>query len=167
MERSFLTFTVGSYLLGVPSDELIEVNKNLRCTKVPGSPKMIRGILNLRGLLMPVVDMGAYLNINDAKSESFCIILKVQDNNIALGSSLIVAKSEVAIENNAVSNSYNKKESITSASKTKNNDYLVKKGDSLYSISKKYPGVSISDIKKWNNINGEELRPGMKLKING
>ena len=84
MERSFLTFTVGSYLLGVPSDELIEVNKNLRCTKVPGSPKMIRGILNLRGLLMPVVDMGAYLNINDAKSESFCIILKVQDNNIAL-----------------------------------------------------------------------------------
>jgi purine-binding chemotaxis protein CheW len=84
MERSFLTFTVGSYLLGVPSDELIEVNKNLRCTKVPGSPKMIRGILNLRGLLMPVVDMGAYLNIGDAKSESFCIILKVQDNNIAL-----------------------------------------------------------------------------------
>jgi chemotaxis signal transduction protein len=54
----------------VPSDELIEVNKNLRCTKVPGSPKMIRGILNLRGLLMPVVDMGAYLNINDAKSEA-------------------------------------------------------------------------------------------------
>ncbi|MFZ4063050.1 MAG: chemotaxis protein CheW [Polynucleobacter sp.] len=84
MERSFLTFNVGSYLLGVPSDELIEVNKNLRCTKVPGSPKMIRGILNLRGLLMPVVDMGAYLNIGDAKSESFCIILKVQDNNIAL-----------------------------------------------------------------------------------
>lgn len=84
MERSFLTFTVGSYLLGVPSDELIEVNKNLRCTKVPGSPKMIRGILNLRGLLMPVVDMGAYLNISDAKSASFCIILKVQDNNIAL-----------------------------------------------------------------------------------
>ena len=84
MESSFLTFTVGSYLLGVPSDELIEVNKNLRCTKVPGSPKMIRGILNLRGLLMPVVDMGAYLNIKDAKSESFCIILKVQDNNIAL-----------------------------------------------------------------------------------
>ncbi|HWS61059.1 MAG TPA: LysM peptidoglycan-binding domain-containing protein [Flavobacterium sp.] len=91
----------------------------------------------------------------------------LSDNNIALGKSLIVAKSEVTVENNSVSSSFSKKESLASTSKTKSNDYLVKKGDSLYSISKKYPGVSISDIKKWNNISGEELKPGMKLKING
>jgi membrane-bound lytic murein transglycosylase D len=91
----------------------------------------------------------------------------LNDNNIAIGNSLIVAKSEVEIENNAVAKTFNKKESLASTSKSKNNDYLVQKGDSLYSISKKYPGVSISDIKKWNNINGEELKPGMKLKING
>jgi len=89
------------------------------------------------------------------------------DNNIALGASLIVAKSEVAIDSESNSKTFNKKESVASASKSKNTDYLVKKGDSLYSISKQYPGVSISDIKKWNNINGEELKPGMKLKING
>jgi len=84
MEHPFLTFSVGPYLLGVPADELIEVNRNLKCTKVPGSPKMIRGILNLRGLLMPAIDVGAYLDIPDAKSESFCIILNVQGNHIAL-----------------------------------------------------------------------------------
>ena len=91
----------------------------------------------------------------------------LNDNNIAIGNSLIVAKSEVKIENDVVTKTFNKKESLASSSKSKNYDYLVKKGDSLYSISKKYPGVSISDIKKWNNINGEELKPGMKLKING
>lgn len=91
----------------------------------------------------------------------------LQDNNIAIGNSLIVAKSEVAIESNPEQKSFNKKESFASTSKSRNNDYLVKKGDSLYSISKKYPGVSIADIKKWNNISGEELKPGMKLKING
>jgi purine-binding chemotaxis protein CheW len=84
MERSFLTFNVGSYTLGIPAEELIEVNRNLSCTNVPGSPKMIRGILNLRGLLMPVVDISAYLDIADSKCESFSIILKVQENNIAL-----------------------------------------------------------------------------------
>ena len=89
------------------------------------------------------------------------------DNSIAFGSSLIVAKSEVAIEKNTVAGKFNKKELLASTSKSKSNDYLVKKGDSLYSISKKYPGVTISDIKKWNNISGEELKPGMKLKING
>nr|WP_315144843.1 LysM peptidoglycan-binding domain-containing protein [uncultured Flavobacterium sp.] len=89
------------------------------------------------------------------------------DNNIALGSSLIVAKSEVAAVNEPTTKPFNRKESLASASKSKNTDYLVKKGDSLYSISKQYPGVSISDIKKWNNITGEEIKPGMKLKING
>ncbi len=84
MERSFLVFHVGAYALGVPAEELIEVNRNLSCTKVPGSPKMIRGILNLRGLLMPAVDMASYLDIPDSACESFSIILKVQENNIAL-----------------------------------------------------------------------------------
>ena len=78
-----------------------------------------------------------------------------------------MAKSEVEIDSNIDQKNFNKKESLASTSKSKNNDYLVKKGDSLYSISKKYPGVSISDIEKWNNIKGKELKPGMKLKING
>ncbi|MCF8322113.1 MAG: LysM peptidoglycan-binding domain-containing protein [Flavobacterium sp.] len=90
----------------------------------------------------------------------------LQNNSIATGNSLVVAQTEVAVENNT-KNSFKKKEDVASVSKNKTNDYLVKKGDSLYSISKKYPGVSISDIKKWNNISGEELKPGMKLKING
>lgn len=91
----------------------------------------------------------------------------LEDHTIAYGSSMIVAKSEVAIEKNTVVGKFNKKELLASSSKNKNNDYLVKKGDSLYSISKQYPGVTIADIEKWNNIKGNELKPGMKLKING
>jgi membrane-bound lytic murein transglycosylase D len=42
----------------------------------------------------------------------------------------------------------------------------VKKETLLYSISQKYPGVTIADLKKWNGIRGEDIKPGMK-KING
>ena len=45
--------------------------------------------------------------------------------------------------------------------------YTVKSGDSLYTIAKKFPGVSAEDLKKWNDISGNKIRPGMKLKING
>jgi hypothetical protein len=38
---------------------------------------------------------------------------------------------------------------------------------SLFSISKQFLGVSIEDIKKWNDISGDNIQPGMKLKING
>lgn len=91
----------------------------------------------------------------------------LQDNTIALGSSLIVAKSEMTIENKEPSETFKKKDNLASVSKSKDINYYVKKGDSLYSIAKKYPGVSISDIKKWNDLRAEDLKPGMKLKING
>ena len=90
----------------------------------------------------------------------------LQDNTIALGSSLIVAKSEMAIESKEPV-TFKKKDNLASTSKNSGVNYYVKKGDSLYSIAKKYPGVTISDIKKWNDIRAEDLKPGMKLKING
>lgn len=43
--------------------------------------------------------------------------------------------------------------------------YTVKNGDSLWSISQKFPGVTIQNIKKWNDISGTNLKPGTKLKI--
>lgn len=49
---------------------------------------------------------------------------------------------------------------------SKNGTYTVKNGDSLFSISKQFPGVSIEDLKKWNDISGDNIQPGMKLKIN-
>ncbi|MFV8346275.1 LysM peptidoglycan-binding domain-containing protein [Flavobacterium sp. ZB4P13] len=91
------------------------------------------------------------------------------DNTIGIGATLIVAKDEIVINTNkATVSSFKKKTNSTDSSKKEAIDYYVKKGDSLYSISKKYPGVTISDLKKWNGIiRSEELKPGMKLKING
>ena len=51
------------------------------------------------------------------------------------------------------------------SSSERTNHYLVQKGDSLFKIAQKYPGITVADIKKWNGISGNELKPGMKLKI--
>jgi membrane-bound lytic murein transglycosylase D len=85
---------------------------------------------------------------------------QLKDSNIALGSTLIVSKTGLAEV------SSKKKEKLALASKSNQSLYSVKKGDSLFSIAKK-KGITISDIKKWNGIKNENLKPGMKLKING
>lgn len=93
---------------------------------------------------------------------------KLSGNNINLGSALIVAKNEVLINTaNATASSFKKQETLARVAQKDGVGYYVKKGDSLFSIAKKYPGVSISDLKKWNDISGEGIKPGMKLKING
>ncbi|MCO4822610.1 MAG: LysM peptidoglycan-binding domain-containing protein [Flavobacteriaceae bacterium] len=43
--------------------------------------------------------------------------------------------------------------------------YKVKSGDSLWSISQKFPGVSVQNIKDWNNISNSKLKIGMTLVV--
>jgi membrane-bound lytic murein transglycosylase D len=58
------------------------------------------------------------------------------------------------------------KKSVRERSLEQERMYVVQKGDSLISISKKQ-GTTVAEIKKLNNIQGDNIRPGMKLKING
>lgn len=69
-------------------------------------------------------------------------------------------------------NSGNNSSGIASASSSKSSSsksdyitYTVRSGDSLWSIANKYANVSVDHIKKWNNIWGNSIKPGTKLKI--
>ena len=73
----------------------------------------------------------------------------LKDNNVQVGKKLLILSDA---------------KKVHSASE-RTAHYLVQKGDSLFKIAQKYPGVTVADIKKWNGIRGNELKPGMKLKI--
>ena len=83
----------------------------------------------------------------------------LDNNSVHVGQKLIVGKIEVAEAVAAKGKDKVKK-------KAANDHYYVKPGDSLFSIAKKYPGITVSDIKRWNGIKNENIKPGMKLKIN-
>lgn len=44
--------------------------------------------------------------------------------------------------------------------------YTVQKGDTLWNISQKYEGVTVNDLKKWNNLTNNNVKVGQKIKIN-
>ena len=44
--------------------------------------------------------------------------------------------------------------------------HLVRKGETLWALSKMY-GVGIDDIKKWNGLESNDLKPGMNLQVVG
>jgi membrane-bound lytic murein transglycosylase D len=92
----------------------------------------------------------------------------LEDTTIKLGQ---VLKVQTAKESNTLASlnpepvKFVKKDKITAAAAKQQATYLVKKGDSLFSIANKIPGVTVADLKKWNSINGNNIQPGMKLKI--
>ncbi|WP_298224194.1 LysM peptidoglycan-binding domain-containing protein [Flavobacterium sp.] len=110
-------------------------------------------------------NLGAIARKNNVAVSDLRVWNDLSDDNIQLGDKLIVAKKLIVDNSQALAEKNNKKDK---ANKNNREDhYYVQKGDSLFSIAKKYPGVTVSDIKKWNGINGNSLKPGMKLKING
>ena len=51
----------------------------------------------------------------------------------------------------------------TTVSSSGRKTYKVKSGDSLWSIAQKFSGVSVQNIKDWNDISGNKLKIGTKL----
>jgi len=43
--------------------------------------------------------------------------------------------------------------------------YKVRSGDSLWTIAQKHSGVSVANLKKWNSISSNRLKPGMILQV--
>jgi membrane-bound lytic murein transglycosylase D len=55
--------------------------------------------------------------------------------------------------------------STTPHEKAEGQTYVVEQGDSLWSISKKFSGISVQNLQDWNGISGKNLKPGTKLMI--
>lgn len=151
------------------SDNTIQLDSKLKIadiindTKEESAPKT--EIKNVEYVVQRGDNLSSIAKKNNVAVSDLKTWNDLSDDTIQLGDKIIVAKKLVVDTNQAVAEKHSKKEKV---SKNQNEDhYYVQKGDSLFSIAKKYPGVTISDIKKWNGIRGNELKPGMKLKING
>jgi len=86
MHIEYLTFTVGHLYFGIPTTGVLEINKNLEITPVPGSGKSVKGLINLRGQLVTAMDMHQYLGIEPEKdsSASISVIVNIAGQLVCL-----------------------------------------------------------------------------------
>ena len=59
------TFYVGDALCGMDILKVQEINKLMEMTKVPQAPGYVTGILNLRGQIVTIVDLGKKLGLGE------------------------------------------------------------------------------------------------------
>lgn len=85
----------------------------------------------------------------------------LRSNNLRVGQRLTIYPRKPYIAKTSKPSSSNTGTSVAGGSKI----YTVQSGDSLWTISKKYPGVSIENLREWNGISGNNLKPGTKLKL--
>lgn len=83
----------------------------------------------------------------------------LRSNNLRIGQRLTIYPRRPVVTTTT------RKKSVAKAVASNAQLYTVKSGDTLWSISQKFKGVSIDNLKSWNGINGSGIKPGMKLKL--
>lgn len=73
---TMVTFYIGDFLLGIPADKVMEINKEIDITPVPLSEEHILGIMNLRGQIITVIDLAKKLKINLKVTPKINLIVK-------------------------------------------------------------------------------------------
>lgn len=74
--NQYLTFSVAEERLAMPIDAVQEIIETPRITQVPMTPGHIRGVINLRGNVVPIVDLAARLNRGTATlSKRSCVVV--------------------------------------------------------------------------------------------
>jgi len=78
-------FRIGSNNLVVPLGEVVEIIDYPNISAVPLTQSWVRGIANLRGNLLPVIDLNGYLNGSVAQTTSKSRVLVVDYNGVYSG----------------------------------------------------------------------------------
>ena len=66
-KNQFCTFHLASYLFGIEVLRVQEVLRQQEMTPVPLAPQEVRGLINLRGQIVPAVDMRRRLGLKDSE----------------------------------------------------------------------------------------------------
>lgn len=75
-QKTYLTFRLEEEIFAVDVQNVHEVLEFSTVTKIPGVPDFVRGIINLRGRVVPVVDLRRKFAMAETeKTRSTCIIV--------------------------------------------------------------------------------------------
>lgn len=75
--REFLTFRLGDEEYGIDILKVNEIRGWEKPTAIANMPAFIKGVINLRGTIVPIVDLRLKFRLGEAKYDSFTVVIIV------------------------------------------------------------------------------------------
>ncbi|WGV98617.1 chemotaxis protein CheW [Vibrio sp. YMD68] len=77
----FLSFRLSTELYGVAIENVEEIRVWERPTAIPRSPEFVKGVINLRGMIVPVIDLRARFSLGDCQYIPTTVVLVLRSRN--------------------------------------------------------------------------------------
>lgn len=83
-ERQYIIFNISKEFYGIDVSQVNNIIQMPKITKVPKSPEYFRGVINLRGEIIPVMSLRRRMNLEDDTftKDSRIVILNLEDDKM-------------------------------------------------------------------------------------
>jgi purine-binding chemotaxis protein CheW len=73
--REVLVFVLGNEEYGVDILKVQEIRGYEKVTPIPSAPAYLKGVMNLRGIIVPVIDMRIKFGLGDLRYDAFTVVV--------------------------------------------------------------------------------------------
>ena len=84
-DQQYLTFNLGDEYYGVDILKVQEIKGYTTVTRIPNTPGFLKGVLNLRGTIVPIVDLRMKFGMGVTEPTSFTVVVVVNVRNRVMG----------------------------------------------------------------------------------
>ncbi len=83
--REFLAFKLGNEEYGIDILRVQEIRSYEEPTRLANVPEFIKGVVNLRGVIVPIVDMRLKFRLDEAKYDHFTVVIVLNIGSRVVG----------------------------------------------------------------------------------
>jgi purine-binding chemotaxis protein CheW len=83
--NEFLAFNLGQEEYGIDILKVQEIRGYENVTRIANAPEYIKGVVNLRGTIVPIVDMRIKFNLNDPTYDQFTVVIVLNVSSRIVG----------------------------------------------------------------------------------
>jgi len=108
MVNSYLTFMLGNEKFAVPASTAISILEMCPITELPKMPNYLKGIINLRGKILPIIDLKLKMGMPEtARTKNTCIVVVdifVNGESVLFGAIVDAVMAVVEFSNSDIAN---------------------------------------------------------------
>lgn len=80
-----VTFSIGEEEFGVDILKVQEIIRTMEITKVPRAPQFVEGVINLRGKVIPIIDLRSKFGLQFREHDQHTRIIVIEINDMIVG----------------------------------------------------------------------------------
>ena len=98
----FLTFRLGAEEYGIDILKVQEIRSYEAPTRIANSPAFIKGVVNLRGVIVPIVDLRIKLACDSAEYNDFTVVIVLNVKGRVVGAVVDSVSDVLALDKNTI-----------------------------------------------------------------